>query len=110
MWHMEKNSWIDGLLEYLKATKKISELEADILSTIKTYKKDPFDRAEAEYIIAKNNYKYINLCATISFRLGSNSKPFNCLSTEDIKHTLYLQIETMGLMAHIDLEFFRRTV
>ena len=73
---MEKNSWIDGLLEYLKATKKISELEADILSTIKTYKKDPFDRAEAEYIIAKNNYKYINLCATISFRLGSNSKPF----------------------------------
>ena len=107
---MENSSWIDGLLEYLKATKKISELEADILSTIKTYKKDPFDRSEAEYIITKNNYKYINLCATISLRSGSNSKPFSCLSTDDIKHTLYLQIETMVLMTHLDLESFGRTV
>jgi len=107
---MENSSWIDGLLEYLKATKKISELEADILATIKTYKKDPFDRAEAEYMITKNNYKYMNLCATISLLSGSNSKPFSCLSTDDIKHTLYLQIETMGMMTNLDLESFRRTV
>ena len=45
---MEKDRWGEGLLEYLKEKEKISELEKDILSTIQTYKKIPFDRAEAE--------------------------------------------------------------
>ena len=101
---MEKDRWVEGLLEYLKEKEKISELEKDILSTIQTYKKVPFDRAEAERKITNNNFKYINLSTTISLLSGSSSKPFNCLSTENIKHTLYLQINTMGLMAHLDLD------
>lgn len=110
MCYMEKSSWLDGLLEYLKEKNKISEIEADILSTIEAYVKDPFDRSEAEYKITKNNYKYMNLCAAISLQTGSNSKPFNYLSTDDIKHTLYLQIKTMSLMARLDIESFRRTI
>ena len=43
----------------------------------------------------------MKLNATITSLSGSYSKPFVRLSDDDIKHTLYLQIETMAMMAQL---------
>lgn len=99
--YMEKKDYINALLKYLKEIREPSELEEDIFTTILTYKKEPFDRTECERKIAENNLKHMNLSATISSLSGSYSKPFVCLSDDDIKHTLYLQIETMVMMAQL---------
>ena len=82
---MEKKDYIEVLLKSLKEKREPSELEEDILTTILTYK----------------NLKYMKLNATITSLSGSYSKPFVCLSDDDIKHTLYLQIETMAMMAQL---------
>lgn len=97
---MEKKDYMEVLLKFLKEKGEISELE-DILTTILTYKKESFDRTECERKIAENNLKYLSLSATITSLLGSYSKPFVFLSDDDIKHTLYLQIKTMVMMAQL---------
>lgn len=98
---MEKKDYMEVLLKFLKEKGEISELEEDILTTILTYKKEHFDRTECERKIAENNLKYMKLNATITSLSGSYSKPFVRLSDDDIKHTLYLQIETMAMMAQL---------
>ena len=98
---MEKKDYMEVLLKFLKEKGDISELEEDILTTILTYKKESFDRTECERKIAENNLKYLSLSATITSLLGSYSKPFVFLSDDDIKHTLYLQIKTMVMMAQL---------
>ena len=98
---MEKKDYMEVLLKFLKEKGEISELEEDILTTILTYKKESFDRTECERKIAENNLKYMKLNATITSLSGSDSKPFVRLSDDDIKHTLYLQIETMAMMAQL---------
>ena len=98
---MEKIDYMEVLLKFLKEKGEIYQLEEDILPTILTYKTDSFDRTECERKIAENNLKYLSLSATITSLLGSYSKPFVFLSDDDIKHTLYLQIKTMVMMAQL---------
>lgn len=91
----KKDLVVEFVLEYLKNKDDLTELESDILSTIKKYNETPFDRKGAEQKIIENNAKYKDIFVAISVMPGISVLPFHAVSDEDVLNNLKLQIEAM---------------
>ena len=92
---MNREELLNIILDYLKQKGMLSDLEKDILSTLKKYTENPFDRESSERKIMENNCRYPDVLNMIGASLGRSAKPFNELLDEEIHNTLYLQIEAM---------------
>lgn len=94
---MNREELLNIILDYLKQKGMLSDLEKDILSTLKKYTENPFDRESAERKIMENNCRHPDVLNMIGASLGRAAKPFNELLDEEIHNTLYLQIEAMWI-------------
>lgn len=91
----KKDLVMEFVLEYLKDKSEMTELESDILSTIKKYNETPFDRKGAEQKIVENNAKYKDIFVAISAMPGISVIPFGEVLDTDVLNNLKLQIEAM---------------
>lgn len=92
---MNREDLINTILNYFKQKGIISDLEKDIFSTIEKYTERPFDRKNAEQRVAENNYKNPEIFAVITALPGIQNKPFVELTEDEVKNSLYIQIEAL---------------
>lgn len=92
---MNREDLLSTILNYFKQKGIISDLEKDIFSTIEKYTESPFDRKSAEQKVVENNYKNPEIFAVITAIPGIQNKPFVELTEDEVKNSLYLQIEAM---------------
>ena len=92
---MNREELLNTILNYFKQKGILSDFEKDILSTLEKYTEMPFQRQSAEQKVMENNYKYPEIFAVITALPGIQNKPFVELTENEVKHSLYLQIEAM---------------
>ncbi len=92
---LDTSVMLDVVLEYLKQKDILTDLEKDIISTIKKCNEVSFDRKGAEQKIDENNLKYMDIVGVVQSTLGGYMVPFVQLSDMDIKNNLWAQIEAL---------------
>ena len=92
---MDDNLFLEIILNYLNQKGVLSDLEKDILSTINKYIEKPFDREESEKRISENNSRYPDVFFVISALPGIENKSFDIMIDQDVRYSLFLQIQAM---------------
>jgi len=89
---MEKmDKVMEGVLEYLKHKRVITELEKDILSTAQICQTKPFNRQAAEKKIVEINVKYTEIYSVVLVT-PINPKPLLVMEDGEVWDSLYLQL------------------
>ena len=80
------------LIGELKAKKVLTELESDILDTVKELERQPFDRSSAEHQMTTNYTKHCDIYLTVGAIGGGTAQPSHTLSDEEVKDNLGQQL------------------
>ena len=88
----ERDIVLNSVLEELKNKKQITELEEDIISSIKVYIKKPFNRRDVELKILEIESKYNYLINFANLVQNPVKCPIDSLNDSELRNNLYSRI------------------
>ncbi len=80
------------LIELLRQTQNLTDLEKDILDTWNELQKVPFDRDSAQKQVMQNNVRYPIIWAEIKALPTTVVRPFDQATDSDIRYNLEKQL------------------
>lgn len=81
---------------YISLSRRLTDLEKDIVASVDAYNRKPFNRAQAELLVTANNSNYMEIFKST----GSDELIDACVNgpgkvCRDVEEMLFIQIEAM---------------